>query len=270
MDPNNILNWSVIKNDPTLHTKLLGLMCELENEKINYLCHLEKKLFRMRDKFSSPESKLILNNLIISVRTEKKNSPEYKNISILSYQKYSINESLKYVKNFKNAIDAGSNYGVVTYHLSKSFEKVYSFEIHPLIRECLKQNVSNFNLNNVEIFDCGLGNVESTVDLVFKPKNTFSTHINPNQKSGSVPVKTIDSFNFKDISFIKIDCEGYEPYVIEGAKETITNYSPVILLECHKLIRRYKYEFEYPVKLLKKWGYSLKKQMSNDYLLVKE
>ena len=69
------------------------------------------------------------------------------------------------VKHRRTAIDVGASYGFVTDQLSSIFDEVKCFEIVDPIRECLKSNVINRDLNNVEIFDCGLSDTEKTVDV---------------------------------------------------------------------------------------------------------
>src|SRR5205823_431391 len=46
-----------------------------------------------------------------------------------------------------------------------------------------------------------------------------------------VPVKKLDDYRFDQVGFIKIDVEGHEQAVIEGAFETIARSKPVILVE---------------------------------------
>jgi hypothetical protein len=46
-----------------------------------------------------------------------------------------------------------------------------------------------------------------------------------------VEVRTLDSFRFPDVRFIKADVEGSEREVLDGAKETIARDRPVLLLE---------------------------------------
>lgn len=43
-----------------------------------------------------------------------------------------------------------------------------------------------------------------------------------------VRVSKLDKFNFQNISFIKIDSEGYEYEVLKGAVQTIIAWRPVV------------------------------------------
>lgn len=46
-----------------------------------------------------------------------------------------------------------------------------------------------------------------------------------------VPVITLDSLGLDDVTHIKLDAEGYEQEVLEGARETLTRCRPVLSLE---------------------------------------
>jgi len=44
--------------------------------------------------------------------------------------------------------------------------------------------------------------------------------------------RTLDSYAFEDVDIIKIDTEGYELLVLEGAKDTIDRNRPIVQIEC--------------------------------------
>lgn len=174
--------------------------------------------------------------------------------NILDYQQDQLDCALKYC-NKKHAVDIGANYGLMSYNMSKHFNKVSSFEIVPEINECLKLNVEKFALKNVTIYDCGLGNKEELVSINFDINSTFSTHVDPSSKKGNIQVKTLDSFNFVDVDFIKIDAEGYETFIVQGGINTITKYKPVILYERKNHSSRYDQDINAVLNLLSDYGY---------------
>ena len=48
----------------------------------------------------------------------------------------------------------------------------------------------------------------------------------------SIDQRTLDSYGFTDVDIIKIDVEGYELLVLEGADQTIANNRPIVQVEC--------------------------------------
>ena len=53
-------------------------------------------------------------------------------------------------------------------------------------------------------------------------------------EKGEIPMTTIDklvSLNNWQISFMKIDVEGFEPFVLQGASETVRTQQPAIFME---------------------------------------
>lgn len=48
---------------------------------------------------------------------------------------------------------------------------------------------------------------------------------------GSIPIITVDSLDLADVAAIKIDVEGFEMEVLEGARETIKAFRPILYVE---------------------------------------
>lgn len=202
-------------------------------------------------------------------RVLKKLKKQHEHSNILDYQVGYLNQALSFVKKFDVAIDAGAHYGLMSFHLDKKFSNVHSFEINENVRNCLKINVENFNLKNVKIYDCGLGEAERLVSLNHS-RGTFGTYIDPEFSNGSVLIKTIDQLNLHTLDFIKIDCEGYEPFILKGGEQTIKKFNPVILMERKGHTERWGLNKFEPVNILKGWGYDEIVSYEKDCIMVKQ
>jgi FkbM family methyltransferase len=139
---------------------------------------------------------------------------------------------------FENAIDVGANIGYYSLQMSKLFKNVYSFELN----EELTVNLKNALIENIAIMNIGLSNKDSLETLYIPIKNGIKlfgwASLQPNNcpdtnehLQKAVRVKPLDSFSLRDISFMKIDVEGHEVEVLEGAINTIFKYRPVVLIE---------------------------------------
>jgi len=76
-----------------------------------------------------------------------------------------------------------------------------------------------------------------------------------------VPLIPLDSLHLKNISFIKIDVEGAEKMVLEGARQTITREKPVMYIEISGEYDDTKH-FDDTVQLLKDLDYMVTRASS--------
>ena len=122
----------------------------------------------------------------------------------------------------KGMIDIGAAIG--EYAANLDFNKIYVFEPDKkLLWTCHANLVNADKEDKAETFQVALSDKEGE-DTIF---------VNGVEEFRKVPVKTLDSFNLKDIGFIKIDVEGFEEKVIRGGLLTIiSNNYPPILFEC--------------------------------------
>ncbi|QSJ15842.1 FkbM family methyltransferase [Nostoc sp. UHCC 0702] len=135
------------------------------------------------------------------------------------------------------AIDVGANQGIYTYVLAEICSVVEAFEPQPDCAELIVKYGKKFS-KNINVHNCGLSNVNGTLSLkipVVKGKviTGLASFVETNYEYNSldVPVRRLDDYNFKNVVFIKIDVEGYERQVIEGARETILREKPILLVE---------------------------------------
>ena len=177
-----------------------------------------------------------------------------KNIDTVRNEAKYLEKIISSINTFENAIDCGACYGVWTYLLHPYFKKVYAFELVGVHRKCFLKNMSAFNINNFELFPFGLGDktIKSFVgnDKLIMDKYGYSAYNAKvvEDKNGNEFVTTLDSFNLKNINFIKIDVEGYELKLLEGAYNTIEKNKPLIFIEKktnYENLKNFLYDLNY-------------------------
>jgi FkbM family methyltransferase len=145
------------------------------------------------------------------------------------YQEPVRKKSFKFVANKGVALDIGANVGLWSLDIAREFRKVIAYEPVEDFRECLRQNVP---LDNIVIESCALGNENTSIDMIITKENTGHSHVDPKTKgSGKIPMYRLDDLDLKEVDYIKIDCEGYEYNILQGAEQTIKKFKPVIVIE---------------------------------------
>jgi len=150
---------------------------------------------------------------------------------------YAINQ---YVKTGEYVIDVGANFGLWSFKMSELVGdngRVFAFE--PLAKNInyFEQNIKLNRADNITLFKMGLSDMAGQMKI-FEGFDLGSTSLlgnNTNKWTGRKDmgeIRTIDSFNFdRPIKFIKIDVEGFELHVLNGAVNLINEYKPIIVFE---------------------------------------
>lgn len=141
------------------------------------------------------------------------------------------------------AIDVGANIGNHTIFFSTIFPEVISFEPGPSNCMILKANLRLNRIGNVTLVEKALGAKAEVVVLGNNdPENTnagFSV-VSGMEASlhDSMKVEVVRGDDelarlgvINEISIIKIDVEGFEPYVLQGLEQTILKHRPIIFWE---------------------------------------
>lgn len=164
------------------------------------------------------------------------------------------------------AVDVGAHVGFWTRELALLFEKVVAFEPVPANVECFLQNTDH--LTNVTLYAYGLGALDSTVRIKADKKNSGKAHIA--DEGEKIKIYRLDRLTLPGrVDFLKIDVEGYESFVLRGARETIERDQPVVIVEQKPdNSKRYRVDTLEGVKLLESWGYEIAWTKSGDYCLT--
>jgi len=159
---------------------------------------------------------------------------------VFSHEGLGINQIHKhyaYMEDFfpktqgRTAIDVGCRFGEYTHYLLKHFEQVKCFE--PRIQTLVGHFNRNIPKDRVQVWNCGIGDKQELVNMNGGAihKEDGKIEIRPNKYRTDIPVETLDSFAFDNVDFIKVDVEGYELKVLQGAVQTIDKHKPMIVIE---------------------------------------
>ena len=143
----------------------------------------------------------------------------------------------KYYKPGTDILDIGANIGYNTLMFS-DYGPVHSFE--PVYGQIVNKNCqSNTLRHKVSVYPCALSNVDEAREIFVPLSNVHtnyggtSFHHEGDKRGHGITVRCakLDDVYKGTPSVAKIDVEGHELEVLEGAKETLEKHKPVILIE---------------------------------------
>jgi FkbM family methyltransferase len=226
--------------------------------------------------------------------TEYVQHPVYGNVRILSGDKFSgrwvkqqriweqslVSQFHKYVRPDSLVLDVGANIGLHSILFSKSCN-VVSFEPQPVLFDILETNIRNNQLEN-RITPMQFA-ISAKIGMeLFGIPESYNVWDNPGglgivdasfSQSGLktivVQTRTIDSFNYTNVSVIKVDVEGHEREVLEGARDTIAREKPNLIVEILGGCNRNTYYNEiqgFIDWVCETFGYMLIVEVEHDYI----
>ncbi len=189
----------------------------------------------------------------------------------LGYQHHKYEAALKYVKQRRVAIDVGAHVGLWSWPMSFDFDRLESFEPMPAHRECFVANTAD--RTNINLWEFALGQAQGNAIMCTRTRGSSGdtgVELTPKEGAEKVPMLTLDSFGFDDVDFIKVDCEGYEIFVLQGATETLERCKPCVIVEQKPstgMQERYGIGETDAVEFLNSLGAKVRAVISGDYIL---
>jgi len=166
----------------------------------------------------------------------------------------------------RTALDIGANVGLWSRDLVDNFAKVVAFEPVAIFRECLEKNVTGANFF---ISPLALGDHDTQATMIITEGNSGHSHLDPaTLGTGDVQVVKLDNLNMEDVDYIKIDCEGYEYRVLQGAEQTVKRCRPIMVIEQkpHDAYSKDYGQFS-AIELLESWGMIKLDQIRDDWIM---
>lgn len=193
----------------------------------------------------------------------------------LTYQHHKYMAALPLVaRPRKIALDIGAHVGLWSWMMARDFEYVIGFEPVPQHAECWLLNVRNMG-DKMTLHQVALGDHEGEVELATRTEGSSGD-------TGVVPVgsletahhraimRPLDYYDFDHVSFVKIDCEGYEKFVIDGGHTTLLRNKPVMVIEQKPetgMEARYGVTTTQAVVEMQKLGAHVRRKIQGDYIM---
>jgi len=135
------------------------------------------------------------------------------------------------------AVDAGANKGVYTYWLERLAHHVHAYEPNPKMFTILKRGVgAKATVHRAALSDQAGDfalRIPKTSQGRYSNQGASLNHHKVGENYGEVMVETrcLDAESLGPIGFIKIDVEGHEMAVLDGARATLQRDRPTLLIE---------------------------------------
>lgn len=174
-------------------------------------------------------------------------------------QKRTMQAAVGLCRQRRTAVDVGAHIGLWSAFLAERFEQVCAFEPVSENVTCYRQNVT---AANVDLYHCALGDISATVHMEKHGTNSGCWHCVDN---GATPMTLLDEYEFLNVDLLKLDVEGLEGRVLNGARRTLEASWPVVVLEANGLGERlYGEDWLDPKVLLRHYGYAVRGRIRKD------
>jgi FkbM family methyltransferase len=169
-------------------------------------------------------------------------------------------------------IDVGANIGLISLHILHSKKEnatIYAFEPGEHQFSLFSRTIDKNNLaKKIHLSDIALSNKTGSADFyVHNTKHVSGDGFYDTERAGTtkkvtVKTQTMDDWwkenNKVHVDFIKIDTEGAELWVLEGARSIISTCRPFIVTEMNSInYKNYPYCEQEVLKVLTDLGYSV-------------
>jgi FkbM family methyltransferase len=226
--------------------------------------------YRIIRKFLKGNIKVLICNFFINASTNKKNMSN----GLVNKCYFGDETILSVIKKISDQrrvflLDCGSNYGFYSFYVASLSlgNQVLAFEASPETFNSFKANLELNNFRNINYRNLAISEVSGKFINFYESHNDWessATHNKfQNNKIASVETTTIDKeLSKKDLSdfvvIIKLDIEGNEFNAIQGCKDTILKYEPLITIELSRYnFNNQNYNFDYFRKFLNDSKYKI-------------
>ena len=226
--------------------------------------------YRIIRKFLKGNIKVLICNFFINASTNKKNMSN----GLLNKCYFGDETILSVIKKISDQkktflLDCGSNYGFYSFYLASLSvgNQVLAFEASPKTLASFKANLDLNNFKNINFRNVAISEISGKFVSFYESHNDWESSATHN-KFKNTKIVTIETTAIdqellnKDLNnfavIIKLDIEGNEFNAIQGSKDTILKYEPLITIELSRYnFSNQNYNFDYFRKFLNDSKYKI-------------
>jgi len=159
-------------------------------------------------------------------------------------------------------VDVGANIGTYTVRASQVVGlqgRVVAIEAHPVTFGFLQRTIALNGFRNVTALNIAVGDTQGAVRVQYTPSNPGETHVSPSGNA-DIAMTPLDGcmtgLGITAINYLKIDVEGYELFVLRGARRIIEASRDIVVQieQVERHARRYGHSVGEAAELLASYG----------------
>jgi len=239
---------------------------DIRNFQKNYYYYL---LFRLVRKFLNSYLEVKIFNFKI-LASNKKNKTSHALLKKCDFDDQSELQLINLISKKRKIflIDCGCNYGFYSFYTASLSKQNFVIAVEASITTAkdFEKNLKLNKFNNIILKKLAISNIDNMTVTFNESENDWESSLTHNEfdKKKIIKIKTqkIDTIlkNKKTddyFLFIKLDIEGNELQAIEGAKNTIKKFNPIIIIELSSYILKKNKNFDYLKFFLKEFDYNI-------------
>ena len=165
----------------------------------------------------------------------------------LHIKEFMLGQTKPFLKKDQNVIDVGAATGMYSSFFAQHCKEVFSFEAVPPVFKQLELTAEK--IKNINCYNLAVSDFEGKSDFFVDDKRLSNSSFSKLSQWKKIKVKTVklDNFNIENIGFIKIDVEGVELDVLNGASDIFKEFEPTCMVEIYEKFNKYPVEttFDY-------------------------
>lgn len=232
--------------------------------------YLEKIIRRLKNYYISFFNVTHLNYTIYGIKFRLDfNKAVDKRLFLNGFEKDIIEYYNKALKKDDVVLDVGANIGIYSLIAGKKVGtkgKVYGFEPADIAFERLQYHIDLNGLNNIVPIKSGVSNYTGKAEFNICEDDAFNSLGDKPLKEiinkNTIDIVSIDEFvsqnNISKVDVIKVDTEGAEFLVFEGAEKTLEKFKPTLFFEINPIVTKgFSNNIDQLLKLIRSYDYKL-------------